>query len=79
MCSATMRAIVSVGPPTANGTIRVIGFSGYSGGKLSDLVDVPFIARVDDMQKVEDMHMIIVHMAMQAVYGALHDGRNPSC
>src|SRR5262245_37406926 len=28
--SPTMRAIVSVGPPAANGTIMVIGLSGYS-------------------------------------------------
>jgi D-sedoheptulose 7-phosphate isomerase len=49
-----------------------IGLSGFSGGKLSDLVDVSLVARVDDMQKVEDVHMIVVHMIMQAVYKFLH-------
>jgi D-sedoheptulose 7-phosphate isomerase len=51
---------------------RTIGLSGFSGGKLADLVDVSLVARVDDMQKVEDMHMIVVHMIMQAVYKSLH-------
>ncbi len=50
------------------------GISGYAGGKLADLVDIPFVARVDDMQKVEDVHMIVVHMIMQAVYIKLHPG-----
>ena len=52
---------------------RTIGLTGFSGGKLSRIVDVAFIAKVDDMQKVEDMHIIVVHMVMQAVYGALHN------
>src|SRR5512147_1567595 len=30
MCSATMRAMTSVGPPAAKGTIMVIGRSGYA-------------------------------------------------
>jgi len=52
---------------------RTIGLSGFTGGKLSGLVDVSFVARVDDMQKVEDVHMIVVHMIMQAVYKSLHN------
>lgn len=51
---------------------RTIGLSGFSGGKLSQIVEVAFVARVDDMQKVEDIHMIAVHIIMQSVYKALH-------
>jgi len=51
---------------------HTIGLTGFSGGKLASLADIPFIARVDDMQKVEDLHVIIIHMIMQAVYRALH-------
>lgn len=50
---------------------QTIGFSGFSGGKLAQMVDVPFVAKVDDIQKVEDIHMILVHMIMQAIYSAL--------
>jgi D-sedoheptulose 7-phosphate isomerase len=49
-----------------------IGLSGFSGGTLASIVDVPFVAPVNDMQKVEDIHMIVVHMIMQTIYGALH-------
>jgi D-sedoheptulose 7-phosphate isomerase len=46
---------------------RTIGLCGYQGGKLHDMVDIPLLARVNDMQKVEDIHMIIVHISMQAI------------
>ncbi len=51
---------------------KTIGFSGFSGGKLSQMVDVTLVAEVDDMQKIEDMHMIAVHMIMQSVHTTLH-------
>ncbi len=49
-----------------------IGLSGFSGGKLASLADIAWIAPVEDMQKIEDMHMIVVHMIMQAVRNRLH-------
>ncbi len=49
-----------------------IGLSGFSGGKLAERVDIAWVAPVDDMQKIEDMHMIVVHMIMQAVHKQLH-------
>jgi len=52
---------------------KTIGLTGYSGGKLGRLVDIAYVAASDDMQKIEDVHMIIVHMIMQAVHGALND------
>ena len=42
-----------------------IGLSGFDGGRLAQMVDLPFVAAIDDMQKVEDVHMIVVHMLMQ--------------
>ncbi|MFQ5486683.1 MAG: SIS domain-containing protein [Desulfobacterales bacterium] len=53
---------------------KTIGFSGFSGGKLAQMVDVPFVAQVYDMQKVEDCHVILVHVIMQYIYSALHPG-----
>ena len=50
---------------------RTIGLTGFDGGKLAKIVDIPFIAAVNDMQKVEDMHMIVVHMLMQYLCKAL--------
>ncbi len=44
---------------------RTIGLTGFDGGKLAQIVDIPLVAAVNDMQKVEDVHMIVVHMLMQ--------------
>ncbi len=55
---------------------KTVGLTGYSGGKLGQLVDIAYVAASDDMQKIEDVHMIIVHMIMQAVHGALHSNMN---
>ena len=52
---------------------RTIGLTGFAGGKLLDRVDIAFVAEVDDMQKIEDIHMILVHMIMQSVHEALHE------
>jgi len=49
------------------------GLCGFSGGKLYQKVKIPILAKVDDMQKVEDIHMIIVHMSMQRVLQLLND------
>jgi D-sedoheptulose 7-phosphate isomerase len=50
---------------------RTVGLTGFDGGKLARIVDVPLVAAVNDMQKVEDIHMIVVHMLMQYLCKAL--------
>lgn len=42
-----------------------VGLVGYSGGKLLDLVQIPLHVQVGDMQIVEDVHMMVVHMTMR--------------
>jgi D-sedoheptulose 7-phosphate isomerase len=46
---------------------KTVGLCGFDGGKLMDMVDIPLLANINDMQKVEDVHMIVVHMSMQAI------------
>lgn len=46
---------------------KTVGLCGYSGGKLYVMVDIPILVKIDDMQKVEDVHMIVVHMTMQRI------------
>ena len=52
---------------------KTVGLCGYSGGKLYGMVDIPILVKVDDMQKVEDVHMVVVHMVMQRVLEELSD------
>ncbi|MDA8140026.1 MAG: SIS domain-containing protein [Desulfobacteraceae bacterium] len=51
---------------------RTIGWSGFGGGKLATLVDLPFVIQSHDMQKVEDLHIILCHMLMQHLYKTLN-------
>lgn len=44
--------------------IKTIGLTGFSGGKLKDLADVCFHVKLNNMQVVEDMHMILNHLIM---------------
>ncbi len=48
----------------ANGGVTA-GLCGFSGGQLYRSVHTPILVKVPDMQKVEDIHMIVVHMTMQ--------------
>ena len=55
---------------------KTIGLIGFDGGKLAQIVDIPLVAAINDMQKVEDVHMIVVHMLMQYLCNALN-GKSP--
>ncbi|SPD76423.1 Sugar isomerase (SIS) [uncultured Desulfobacterium sp.] len=45
-----------------------VGFCGFSGGKLYSMVDIPLLIKTDDMQKVEDIHLVVAHMTMQRAF-----------
>ncbi len=42
-----------------------VGVCGYDGGQLKPLVDHCFHVRLNDMQIVEDLHMVLVHVLMR--------------
>jgi D-sedoheptulose 7-phosphate isomerase len=44
-----------------------VGMCGFSGGKLARLAQVPVHVPVNDMQMVEDIHMMLFHVAMQVL------------
>jgi len=51
---------------------RTIGLTGFDGGELANLAKLSLVIKINDMQKVEDTHLIINHMIMQIVYKKLH-------
>jgi D-sedoheptulose 7-phosphate isomerase len=55
---------------------KTAGWSGFGGGRLAGMVDLAFVVQSHDMQQVEDAHMVLAHMLMQAVYEALHSGQS---
>ena len=46
----------------------VIGLTGYSGGKLFALSDIHLHVPIDNMQIVEDLHMVFDHLMMSILY-----------
>lgn len=50
---------------------KVIGMTGYNGGKLKELADIAMHVDVMSMQVTEDIHMIFDHMIMSIFYKTL--------
>src|SRR5438093_13553171 len=44
-----------------------IVLTGYDGGKASHLADVALIVPSDDMQHIEDCHLMLAHLFMQTM------------
>lgn len=44
-----------------------IGWSGYDGGKLAALVDVPVVIPSRSIEQIEDIHLILQHMVTVAL------------
>ena len=50
---------------------HTVGLCGFDGGRLAGLVRTPILAPVHDMQKAEDVHMILLHVVMQLLCARL--------
>lgn len=50
---------------------KIIGMTGYSGGKLKKLSDISLHVPLDNMQVTEDIHIIFNHMMMYILCGEL--------
>ena len=50
---------------------KVLGITGYTGGKLKDMADYVMHADIMDMQIAEDLHMTFDHMMMKIFYNLL--------
>ena len=47
---------------------KIIGMTGFSGGKLKELSDISLHAPINSMQVTEDIHMIFDHLMMSMFY-----------
>ena len=61
-----------------------VGLCAFSGGLLYTIVDIPILIETDDMQKAEDVHLVVTHMAMQRAFDIiahtyLSDKRSKKC
>jgi len=39
-----------------------IGFTGFAGGRLKGLVDIPVVVPCDSLKQIEDVHLILCHL-----------------
>ena len=53
---------------------KVVGITGYSGGKLKEMADYKMHVAENDMQIAEDLHMTFDHMMMKIFYNYLTKG-----
>jgi D-sedoheptulose 7-phosphate isomerase len=44
-----------------------VGWSGYEGGKLAQLVDLPIVVRSHCIEQIEDAHLVLAHLLTVAV------------
>lgn len=66
-------------PNVLNGIARAkslgattIGWSGYDGGKLASLVDIPVVVPNHCIEQIEDVHLILEHMVTLAMRDVVH-------
>ena len=50
---------------------KIIGLTGFDGGKLKEMSDISLHAPINSMQITEDIHMIFDHLSMSIFYGTL--------
>lgn len=52
---------------------KTFGICGFGGGRLKDVSHKSIIVQSSDMQKVEDLHLIVFHCAMQYLLKNIND------
>lgn len=55
-----------------------VGLCGYQGGKLAGLVDEALVIPCDNMQRIEDLHMIVLHLLFWRMQGVVEARREAS-
>jgi D-sedoheptulose 7-phosphate isomerase len=72
--SGNSRNVVLAFEYAALNDVKIIGFSGYSGGKVKELADVSIYIPIDSMEIAEDLHLSILHMIKNRIITELHGG-----
>jgi len=55
--------------------IKVIGLTGFKGGKMKELTDICLVVPSDSMEMIEDVHLIINHIFAGLLRGAVMYGK----
>jgi len=55
--------------------IKVIGLTGFKGGKMKEMTDICLVVPCDSMEMIEDVHLIINHILAGLLRGAVMYGK----
>lgn len=55
-----------------------VGLGGFAGGKMKALLDCPVIVPSDNMQRIEDAHVILAHMIFLDLKRRIESGARPA-
>lgn len=56
--------------------VKTFALTGYNGGRLKELANNSIIVPVNNMQKIEDVHLILNHLMMQVIKDCLEGDKN---
>ncbi len=56
--------------------VKTFGITGHDSGELSKVAHSNIAVKINDMQKVEDVHIILVHLTMQIILYRLNKGKD---
>ena len=48
--------------------LRRVGLTGFAGGRLKELCEIPIVVPADSMQVIEDVHLAILHAVMVSMF-----------
>ena len=66
--SGNSKNVINAVEYAKSGRNKIIGLTGYSGGKLKELSDISLHVPVNSMQVTEDIHMVFDHLMMSMFY-----------
>ena len=69
--SGNSKNVLSAASYAKSQKVKVIGITGYNGGKLKEIADYNMHVDENDMQVDEDVHMTFDHMMMKIFYNLL--------
>lgn len=69
--SGNSKNVLNAAEYAKNCGVKIVGITGYSGGKLKEMSDYKMHVNENDMQIAEDLHMTFDHMMMKIFYNYL--------
>ena len=62
--------IIEAAQKSSSSGVKIVGFVGFDGGDLLSLCDIAVHVPINDMQIVEDLHMIVGHWLIRRIKAA---------